>query len=150
MRYIDANIFIANLIGNSRLGEAAKKYLEAVATGKEAASTSVHTMIEIYAFLKGKKLSEQKISGILKDVNLHGVALLPFEPDILIEALPMVNKDWKLGGAIHYVTMVKNEIKEIVTDDRHFDNVDGIDRIDLALEARQCNKVKSNNLDSQF
>ncbi len=131
MRYVDANIFIANLIADNRLGKAAEKYLEAVAVGKEGAATSVHTMIEIYAFLKGKKLSEQKIAGILKDVNMHGVALLPFEPEIFMEALPMVNKGWKLGDAIHYVTMVKNEINEIVTDDAHFDNLKGFERIDL-------------------
>ncbi len=131
MKYVDANIFIANLIGDSRLGEAAKKYLESVAEGKEAAATSVHTMIEIYAFLKGKKLSEQKIAGILKDINQHGVALLQFEPDIFLEALPIVNKGWKLGDALHYLTMVKHNIGEIVTDDGHFDNVEGITRIDL-------------------
>ncbi len=131
MRYVDANIFIANLIADNRLGEAAEKYLEAVAVGKEGAATSVHTMIEIYAFLKGKKLSEQKIAGILKDVNLHGVALLSFEPEIFMEALPMVNKGWKLGDAIHYMTMVKNDMKEIITDDAHFDNMKGIERIDL-------------------
>lgn len=133
MRYVDANIFIANLIGDNRLGEAAKKYLESVAAGKEVASTSVHTMIEIYAFLKGKKLSEQKIAGILKDINQHGVALLPFEPEIFQEALPMVNRGWKLGDAIHYVTMGKNDIREIVTDDGHFDNGEGITRIDLLI-----------------
>ncbi|GFO97982.1 hypothetical protein ig2599ANME_2193 [groundwater metagenome] len=133
MIYVDANIFIANLIGDNRLGEAAKKYLESVAAGKEAASTSVHTMIEIYAFLKGKKLSEQKIAGILKDINQHGVALLPFEPEIFLEALPMVNRGWKLGDAIHYVTMGKHDIREIVTDDGHFDNVEGITRIDILI-----------------
>ena len=58
MKYVDANIFIANLIGDNRLGDAAQMYLEAVASGKEAAATSVHTMVEIYAFLKGKKLSD--------------------------------------------------------------------------------------------
>ncbi len=131
MRYVDANIFIANLIADNRLGEAAQNYLEDVASGKEAASTSVHTMIEIYAFLKGKKLSEQKIAGILMDVNLHGVALLPFEPEIFMEALPIVNKGWKLGDAIHYVTMVKNDVNEIVTDDAHFDKLKDIERIDL-------------------
>lgn len=133
MKYVDANIFIANLIEDNRLGESAKKYLEAVASGEEAAATSVHTMIEIYAFLKGKKLSEQKIAGILKDIIQHGVVLLPFEPQIFIEALPMVNKGWKLGDAIHYVTMGKHDIKEIVTDDGHFDNVNGITRIYLLL-----------------
>lgn len=131
MRYVDSNIFISNLIGDNRLGKAAEKYLEAVASGKESAATSVHTMIEIYAFLKGKKLSEQRISEILGDVNQHGVTLLPFEPEFLKEALSMVKKNWKLGDAVHYVTMKKHGIKEIVTDDSHFDNVEGIKRIDI-------------------
>lgn len=131
MRYVDSNIFISNLIGDNRLGKTAEKYLEAAASGKESAATSVHTMIEIYAFLKGKKLSEQRISEILRDVNQHGVTLLPFEPEFLKEALSMVKKNWKLGDAIHYVTMKKHGIKEIVTDDSHFDNVEGIKRIDI-------------------
>ncbi len=131
MRYVDTNIFIANLIKDSRLGESAKLYLEDVASGKESAATSVHTMIEIYAFLKGKRLSEKKIAEILKDVTLHGVTLLPFEVEILSKALPMAEKGWKLGDAIHYLTMLRHDIKEIVTDDGHFDNLKGIERIDL-------------------
>lgn len=131
MRYVDTNIFISNIIGDNRLGKAAQKYLEDAASGKESTATSVHTMIEIYAFLKGKKLSEQKISEILKAVDQHGVTLLPFEPEFLKEALVMVKKNWKLGDAIHYVTIKKNGIEEIVTDDRHFDNVEGIKRIDI-------------------
>ena len=131
MKYVDSNIFIANLTGDNRLGDAAQKYLEAVASGKEAAATSIHTMVEIYAFLKGKKLSEQKIAGILKEINLHGVMLLSLNPEIFIEALPMPNKGWKLGDEIHYVTMVKNDLNEIVSDDTHFDDLKDINRIDL-------------------
>ncbi len=131
MRYVDSNIFISNLIGDHRLGEAAKKYLEAVASGKEAAVTSVHTMIEIYVFLKGKKLSEQKIAGILNDIMSHGVTLLPFEPIFFREALTMAKKGWKLGDTIHYATMMKHNIKEIVTDDAHFDGLKNIERIDI-------------------
>ena len=131
MRYIDSNIFISNLIGDKRLGKAAQKYLEAAASGKESAVTSVHTMIEIYAFLKGKKLTEHKISEILIAINQHGVTMLPFEPEIMKEALSMVKKNWKLGDAIHYATMKKNCIEEIVTDDSHFDNVEGIKRLDV-------------------
>jgi predicted nucleic acid-binding protein len=131
MRYVDSNIFISNLIGDNRLGKAAEKYLEEVAAGKDAAVTSVHTMIEIYAFLKGKKLPEQRIAEILKDVSMHGVTLLPFETAFFPAALSMVKKGWKLGDAIHYVTMTKHGIKEIVTDDSHFDNLEGIKRIDI-------------------
>ena len=134
MKYIDSNIFINNLIGDARLGDAAEKYLESVANGREIASTSVHTMVEIYAFLKSKRLSEQKIADILSEVEQHGVILLPFEPDFLVDALPMVKNGWKIGDAIHLNTMKKNKIIEIVTDDRHFENVAGITRIDLLEE----------------
>lgn len=134
MKYIDSNIFINNLIGDARLGDAAEKYLESVANGREIASTSVHTMVEIYAFLKSKRLSEQKIADILSEVEQHGVILLPFEPDFLVDALPMVKNGWKIGDAIHLNTMKKNKIIEIVTDDRHFENVAGITRIDLLDE----------------
>ena len=134
MKYIDSNIFINNLIGDARLGDAAEKYLESVANGREIASTSVHTMVEIYAFLKSKRLSEQKIADILSEVEQHGVILLPFEPDFLVDALPMVKNGWKIGDAIHLNTMKKNKIIEIVTDDRHFENVAGITRIDLLVE----------------
>ena len=134
MKYVDSNIFINNLIGDNRLGDAAQAYLENVATGKEVASTSVHTMIEIYAFLKSKRLSEQKIASVLNEIVQHGVILLPFEPEFLVDALPMVKSGWKTGDAIHLNTMRKNEIFEIVTDDRHFDNVEGITRIDLLDE----------------
>jgi len=131
MRYVDANIFISNLIGDNRVGEASRKYLEKVAEGKEPAVTSVHTMIEIYAFLKGKKLSEQKIAKILEEISKHGVTILQFEGIFLHDALLMVHQGWKLGDAIHYVTMAKHNLKEIVTDDKHFDDLEGIKRIDI-------------------
>ena len=134
MKYIDSNIFINNLIGDARLGDAAEKYLESVANGREIASTSVHTMVEIYAFLKSKRLSEQKIADILSEIEKHGAILLPFEPDFLVDALPMVKNGWKIGDSIHLNTMKKNKIIEIVTDDRHFENVKGITRIDLLEE----------------
>ncbi len=134
MKYIDSNIFIHNLIDDSRMGNVCEKLLQDVATGKEIAATSVHTMVEIYAFLKSKRLSEQEISSIIRQINEHGVILLPFEPEFLVEALPMVKNGWKMGDAIHLNTMLKNKISIIVTDDRHFEGVDGITRIDLLNE----------------
>lgn len=116
------------------MGTVCEKFLQDVATGKEIAATSVHTMVEIYAFLKSKRLSEQEISSIIRQINEHGVVLLPFEPEFLLEALPMVKNGWKMGDAIHLNTMVKNKITSIVTDDRHFDNLQDITRIDLLKE----------------
>jgi len=134
MKYVDSNIFIHNLIGDKRMGDVAERFLQDVAKGREIGVTSVHTMVEIYAFLKSKRLSEQKISDIIRQINEHGVILLAFEPEFLIEALPMAKQGWKMGDAIHLNTMLKNKISSIVTDDRHFDGVDGITRIDLLNE----------------
>ena len=134
MKYVDSNIFIHNLIGDRWMGNVCEKFLQDVATGKEIAATSVHTMVEIYAFLKSKRLSEQEISDIIRQINEHGVILLPFEPEFLLEALPMVKKGWKMGDAIHLNAMVKNRISNIVTDDKHFDNLQDITRIDLLKE----------------
>lgn len=69
MKYVVSNIFIHNLIGDSRMGNVGEKFLKYVATGKEIAATSVHTMVEIYAFLKSKRLSEQEISNIICQIN---------------------------------------------------------------------------------
>ena len=129
MKYVDSNIFIHN-----RMGDVAERFLQDVAKGREIGVTSVHTMVEIYAFLTSKRMSEQKISDIIRQINEHGVILLPFEPEFLIDALPMTKKGWKLGDAIHLNTMLNNKISSIVTDDRHFDGVDGITRIDLLNE----------------
>jgi predicted nucleic acid-binding protein len=56
---------------------------------------------------------------------------MPFEGSFLHEALPMVKKGWKLGDAVHYATMKKHNIKEIVTDDAHFENAEGVERVDI-------------------
>lgn len=134
MKYVDSNIFIHNLIGDNRMGDVAERFLQDVAKGREIGVTSVHTMVEIYAFLKSKRLSEQKISDIIRQINEHGVILLAFEPEFLVKALPMVKNGWKMGDAIHLNTMINNKITNIVTDDRHFDNSQDITRIDLLKE----------------
>jgi len=113
MKYVDSNIFIHNLIGDSRMGTVCEKFLQDVAAGKEMAATSVHTMVEIYAFLKSKRLSEQEISSIICQINEHGVVLLPFKPEFLPEALPIVKNGWKMWDAIHFNTKIKNRISSM-------------------------------------
>ena len=46
-RYIDSNIFIHNLIGDSRLGDGSERYPEDMTNRKAIAATYTHTMIEI-------------------------------------------------------------------------------------------------------
>jgi len=52
MKYVDSNIFIHNLIGDNRMGDVSERFLQDVAKGREIGVTSVHTIVEIYAFLK--------------------------------------------------------------------------------------------------
>ncbi|MCL7412120.1 MAG: hypothetical protein M8353_00680 [ANME-2 cluster archaeon] len=68
MKYVE-NIFIHNLIDNNLVGDVAERFLQDSAKGREIGVTSVHTMVEIYAFLNSKRLSEQKISDIISQIN---------------------------------------------------------------------------------
>jgi len=132
LRYVDSNIIIHHLVKDGCVGPSAQKYLESVAKGDESACSSTYMVIEVYAFLKGMKYSEQKISSILDSVASYGIVLLPLESEIVLKSLPMMKGRWRLGDAIHYNTMLENDITEIVSDDRHFDDVEKISRVDVS------------------
>jgi len=132
LRYVDSNIIIHHLVKDGRVGPSAQKYLESVAKGDESACSSTYMIIEVYAFLKGMKYPEQKISSILDSVASYGIILLPLESEVILRSLPMMKSGWRLGDAIHYNTMLKNDVTEIVSDDRHFDDVEKIKRVDVS------------------
>lgn len=44
----------------------------------------------------------------------------------------MMKSGWHLGDAIHYNTMLENDATDIVSDDRHFDDVEKINRVDVS------------------
>lgn len=130
MKYVDANIVIHNLLGDERMGRACEEYLKRISRGEVEACTSVHTITEVYAFLKAALRSEQKIGSVLRDVFSYGIKLLPLKPEIIIMIPVYMGKGWKYGDAIHYLTMKEERIEEIVSDDRFFDGLD-VKRIDL-------------------
>jgi len=101
LRYVDSNIVIHHLIKDGRVGPNAQKYLESVAKGDESACSSTYIIIEVYAFLKGMKYPEQKISSILDSVASYGIILLPLESEIILKSIPMMKSGWRLGDAIH-------------------------------------------------
>lgn len=133
MKYIDANIIVHNLIGDKRLGGAAKEYLKGISRGEVDACASVHVVTEVYAFLKGAGKSEREIGRILSDVLSYGINMLPLKPSVIVKVPECLVKGWKYGDTIHYLTMKDEGIEEIVSDDRFFDKLAGIKRIDLSV-----------------
>ncbi|MFQ6137010.1 MAG: type II toxin-antitoxin system VapC family toxin [Candidatus Hydrothermarchaeales archaeon] len=130
MNYVDANIIIHNLIGDRRVGKAAKEYLKSITRGEIDACTSVHTIAEVYAFLKGTGKSEREIGKILSKVLSYGIRLLPLKPSIVVSIPEGMEKGWKYGDTIHYLTMKEEGISKIVSDDKFFDKLDVL-RIDV-------------------
>jgi len=134
IHYADTNIVIHNLIADARLGERAKQYLIKTSKGEQRAYSSVHLLTEVYAFLKGVDLPEQVIADRLTQVLAYGIKLLPLTAEITIDVPEYMGKGWKYGDAIHYLTMKRNEITKIVTDDKFYDRQKDITRIDLTKQ----------------
>jgi predicted nucleic acid-binding protein len=132
--YVDSNILIHNLIFDSEMGEKAKNYLIEIADGKINVYSSIHLITEVYAFLKGVGESEQKIGKILQATLQFGVKLLPLSAEIVFDVPKYMQKGWKYGDCIHYLTMKMNKIKRIVSDDKFFDKLDDVIRVDLRKE----------------
>lgn len=134
IHYVDTNIVIHNLIADARLGERAKQYLIKTSKGEQKAYSSVHLLTEVYAFLKGIDVTEQVIAKRLIQVLAYGIKLLPLTAEIIMDVPEYMEKGWKYGDTIHYLTMKQNEITKIVTDDRFYDRQKDIARIDLTKQ----------------
>ena len=134
INYVDTNIVIHNLIADPRLGERAKQHLIKTSKGEQRAYSSVHLLTEVYAFLKGVDLPEQVIAKRLTQVLAYGIKLLPLTAEIVIDVPEYMEKGWKYGDTIHYLTMKQNKITKIVTDDKFYDRQKDITRIDLTKQ----------------
>ncbi|MFQ5712179.1 MAG: type II toxin-antitoxin system VapC family toxin [Candidatus Geothermarchaeales archaeon] len=126
--YLDSNLFVFALLDKTRRGDDTRKFLGELHE-KQRAITSSLTFDEImWVLIKNRKkhLLRTAIEGIYSIVNLEIVGVSPLIPILALEL--MEKYDIMPRDAFHAAVMqIKNE-KEIVTDDKDFDRIDGIKR----------------------
>jgi len=148
IHFVDTNIVIHNLTADPRLGERAKQYLVKISKGEQKAYSSVHLLTEVYAFLKGIGITDQVIAKRLTQVLAYGIKLLPLTGEIILDVPDYMEKGWKYGDTIHYLTMKQNKITKIVTDDKFYDRQKDIIRVDLTKRTTY-RSINSGQINSQ-
>jgi len=131
MEYVDTNVIIYHLIGDSIYGENARSYLEKVAEGERHAVSSVYLFAEVYATLRMFKKTQKEIYRHLDDLSKIGIEFLDLNFYILRSALEEFKAGLKFGDAIHLKTMEEYDVNDIVSEDKDFDPIEGINRISL-------------------
>jgi predicted nucleic acid-binding protein len=131
MKYLDSNIFIYPLLYNDKIAEYSRRILSDVVNGKISACTSVLTWDELVhsiGKIKGKKYA---ILYGEKFLNFSRLVLLDANPMIILTAQGLIKKYGLYPrDAIHAATSIYNKTSEIISNDKDFDNIKEIKRID--------------------
>lgn len=128
--YLDANFFVFASFDSTPKGDAARKTLHEIISGKRKAVTSTLCLDEVLWVLF-KNGNKEKIRATLQDIyqlpNLEivsGSALVPMRAVDFMEKYGLKPRD-----AFHAAVMHEENISIIATDDADFDKIKGIKRI---------------------
>ncbi|MFW9916790.1 MAG: type II toxin-antitoxin system VapC family toxin [Candidatus Thorarchaeota archaeon] len=131
MYYLDSNIVIYHITDNAAYGKAAHRLMKRIAAREMEVCTSVYLFAEVFATLRFFRKTTSEIYEHLKDLANVGVIFVDLTPSIIIEALEQYRTGLKLGDAIHYTTAQLIGIPKIITEDKHFDTLEGVERLSL-------------------
>ena len=130
MRFVDSNVFIYVLIRSPKNDyEIAKQILKRIENGEEAI-TNLAIIQEIVDWLEynhRRKDVEKLLTAINSYLSLKKAEVCWSDMLKAIDDMKRYNLD--LTDALTLQTMKKYNIKEIYTNDRDFDRVEGIKRI---------------------
>ena len=127
-RYIDANIFIQGIL---RDDNRYKEIILKIANNEFVGITSVLSWDEI-VFVVGKFLGNDVAIKVGKEFfGLPNMEFIDAKKEIILKAQKILEKyNIKPRDAIHTATAMHLNIKEIISEDKDFDKIKEIKRID--------------------
>jgi predicted nucleic acid-binding protein len=124
--FVDANaILYSAVVGEARAN--CGRVLEAIATGSADGQTSPAVLEEVW-YVAARRY--QELDGIVAAALKIFSPLLPVTEDALQHALAMPDSLLGPNDRLHVGTCTTHEIATVLTADRAFDGIDGIERID--------------------
>ena len=128
--YLDSNVLIFAALDNGQFGSDANKLLRMVREGQIKASISPMVLNEVM------RASQKALGREQADRIVTGIMLIPFSwLDIGYGCIHYARRHFKNGldptDAFHAAIMNEYNLSLIVTEDSHFDNVEGIKRISI-------------------
>lgn len=129
---IDANVFLYALGAEHPYREPCRGLLARLARGEIDGEISVEILQEVVHVLRRR--SQSSATDRARTIISSGMTLHGFEPADLTLALTLLDEHPGLGArdAVHAATALNRELELIVSTDRAFDRIPGLERIDPA------------------
>ena len=129
--YIDSNIFFYARIMDKRYGESCSKILRGIFRGEVEAVTSALTPIEVANALRKYGVSTEEVRKSIDAMLSLVLAIYEFERIDIAESI-RISEEFDISpyDAVHIAIMKKADVTRIISADRDFDRVTGIERID--------------------
>ena len=128
--YLDTNIFIYAIINTDKAGDKCRNFLKNIQVGKILGITSCLTYDELIWTLR--KICPDKIKESSKHFLNLNIKFADVNKLVLHKTEDVLEKyNLKPRDSIHLATMQINNCKKIVSDDKDFDKVNEIKRIDI-------------------
>ena len=133
MIYLDANIFIYTVTGDSKQSESCLSIIKKIITGEVEACTSFLTWDEALYALKRELGREKALEESRKFLEIPYLFFINVDGAIITKAQIMAEL-YHLNprDAIHAATAILNKCTEIISDDPDFDAVKEIKRLSPA------------------
>ena len=130
MKYVDSNIFVYALGNTDKKTKKCIHILEKITKKEIESSTSLLTWDEFYYTIKKQMSKEEAVEESKKFLNFPNLIFLEVTKEIISKAQELISEyNLKPRDAIHAASAIKNNIKEIISDDPDFDKIKEIERI---------------------
>ena len=130
--YIDSNIFFYARIMDKRYGEPCSKILRGIFRREIEAVTSVLTPIEVASALRKYGVSREEVRNSIDAMLSLDMEIYEIDRIDIAEAI-RISEEFDISpyDAVHVAIMKKAGVTRIISADKDFDRVTGIERIEV-------------------
>ena len=131
IRFIDSNIFIYHIDRNPVFGQTSQKILQRVESGEEAVSSTL-VLEEVFIHVE-QEYSARDIPSVLYAILSYvNLRIVPYTVEDILRAAEILEDagftlDW--DDAVIVAVMERFGIREIYSNDHHFDRVPSVKRV---------------------
>lgn len=128
--YIDTNVFVYAVGGESRFRDPCRTFLRAVATRRVEGETSAYAVQEVAH--QRRRRGDASPGSRAREVAAMCAVVHATDRDVVFGALDLVEQRPALSvsDAIHVATALRHGLRVVVSADSDFDRVPGIERVD--------------------
>ena len=133
MIYLDSNVFILPALYEGPRSERAKCILGEVVTGERAAATCALTLDEVIRIISRRSTRDRALKEAERILEFPNLKIFDVKSRDIIRMIVLLGKYPSLAprDGIHLGVCLNRGIREIVSDDSDFDDMEEIERISL-------------------